>query len=151
MIKLGNLLGDIGDKITQDNLKVGNVYLLNLDEINGITPKDGNATRNKFFIVLGFDNKGNVIGGLVINSNINHKLPSTITDYQLPITVEQCPFLKHNSFVNCSKIIVANKTKFTKESYRGEISDPELMGLIINTVKESPTISRQQLNTFGIK
>ena len=110
-----------------------------------------NATRNKFFIVLGFDNKGNVIGGLVINSNINHKLPSTITDYQLPITVEQCPFLKHNSFVNCSKIIVANKTKFTKESYRGEISDPELMGLIINTVKESPTISRQQLNTFGIK
>lgn len=151
MIKLGNLLGDIGDKITQDSLKVGNVYLLNLDEINGITPKDGNATRNKFFIVLGFDNKGNVIGGLVINSNINHKLPSTITDYQLPITVEQCPFLKHNSFVNCSKIIVANKTKFTKESYRGEISDPELMGLIINTVKESPTISRQQLNTFGIK
>ncbi len=151
MIKLGNLLGDIGDKITQDNLKVGNVYLLNLDEINGITPKDGNATRNKFFIVLGFDNKGNVIGGLVINSNINHKLPSTITDYQLPITVGQCPFLKHNSFVNCSKIIVANKTKFTKESYRGEISDPELMGLIINTVKESPTISRQQLNTFGIK
>lgn len=151
MIKLGNLLGDIGDKITQDSLKVGNVYLLNLDGINGITPKDGNATRNKFFIVLGFDNKGNVIGGLVINSNINHKLPSTITDYQLPITVEQCPFLKHNSFVNCSKIIVANKTKFTKESYRGEISDPELMGLIINTVKESPTISRQQLNTFGIK
>ena len=151
MIKLGNLLGDIGNKITQDSLKVGNVYLLNLDEINGITPKDGNATRNKFFIVLGFDNKGNVIGGLVINSNINHKLPSTITDYQLPITVEQCPFLKHNSFVNCSKIIVANKTKFTKESYRGEISDPELMGLIINTVKESPTISRQQLNTFGIK
>lgn len=151
MIKLGNLLGDIGDKITQDSLKVGNVYLLNLDEINGITPKDGNATRNKFFIVLGFDNKGNVIGGLVINSNINHKLPSTITDYQLPITVGQCPFLKHNSFVNCSKIIVANKTKFTKESYRGEISDPELMGLIINTVKESPTISRQQLNTFGIK
>ncbi len=151
MIKLGNLLGDIGDKITQDSLNVGNVYLLNLDEINGITPKDGNTTRNKFFIVLGFDNKGNVIGGLVINSNINHKLPSTITDYQLPITVEQCPFLKHNSFVNCSKIIVANKTKFTKESYRGEISDPELMGLIINTVKESPTISRQQLNTFGIK
>lgn len=151
MIKLGNLLGDIGDKITQDSLKVGNVYLLNLDEINGITPKDGNATRNKFFIVLGFDNKGNVIGGLVINSNINHKLPSTITDYQLPITVGQCPFLKHNSFVNCSKIIVSNKTKFTKESYRGEISDPELMGLIINTVKESPTISRQQLNTFGIK
>ncbi|AVM53216.1 hypothetical protein JN06_00420 [Bacteroides zoogleoformans] len=151
MIKLGNLLGDIGDRLTQDSVKIGNVYLLNLDEVNGITPKDRDSTRNKFFIVLGFDNDGNVIGGLVINSNINYNLPSTVTDYQLPITVDQCPFLKHNSFVNCSKIIVANKTKFTKESYRGEISDSELMGVIVNTVKESPTISRKQLETFGIK
>lgn len=150
MIKLGNLLGETGDRLTQDSVKIGNVYLLNLDEANGITPKDGDSTRNKFFIVLGFDHEGNVIGGLVINSKINHNLPSTVTDYQLPITVEQCPFLKHHSFVNCSKIIVASRTKFTKESYRGEISDPELMELIINTVKESPTISRKQLETFGI-
>lgn len=151
MIKLGNLLGDIGDRLTQDSVKIGNVYLLNLDAVNGITPKDGDVSRNKFFIVIGFDNKGNVIGGLVINSKINYNLPSTVTDYQLPVTVEQCPFLKHNSFVNCSKIIVANKTKFTKESYRGEITDAELMELIINTVKESPTINRKQLEIFGIK
>lgn len=111
MIKLGKILADIGNKLTQDNIKIGNVYLLNLNENNGITPKDGDSTRNKFFIVLGFDNDGNVIGGLVINSKINNKLPSTITDYQLPITVEQCPFLNHNSFINCSKIIIANRTK----------------------------------------
>ena len=144
MVKLGSLLGDIGDRLTQDSVKIGNVYLLNLDAVNGITPKDGDISRNKFFIVIGFDNKGNVIGGLVINSKINYNLPSTVT-------VEQCPFLKHNSFVNCSKIIVAGKTKFTKESYRGEITDAELMELIINTVKESPTINRKQLEIFGIK
>ena len=151
MVKLGSLLGDIGDRLTQDSVKIGNVYLLNLDAVNGITPKDGDISRNKFFIVIGLDNKGNVIGGLVINSKINYNLPSTVTDYQLPVTVEQCPFLKHNSFVNCSKIIVAGKTKFTKESYRGEIPDAELMELIINTVKESPTINRKQLEIFGIK
>ena len=150
MIKLGKILADIGNKLTQDNIKIGNVYLLNLNENNGITPKDGDSTRNKFFIVLGFDNDGNVIGGLVINSNINNKLPSTITDYQLPITVEQCPFLNHNSFINCSKIIIANRTKITMQSYRGEISDPELMKLIFDTVKESPTINQKQLETFGI-
>lgn len=151
MVKLGSLLGDIGDRLTQDSVKIGNVYLLNLDAVNGITPKRGDVSRNKFFIVIGFDNKGNVIGGLVINSKINYNLPSTVTDFQLPVTVGQCPFLKHNSFVNCSKIIVANKTKFTKESYRGEITDAELMELIINTVKESPTINRKQLEIFGIK
>ena len=72
MTNLGDLLGNMADKLAQDNLNVGDVHLLNLDQKNGITPKAGDATRNKFFIILGFDNEGNVIGGLVINSNINY-------------------------------------------------------------------------------
>ena len=150
MIILSDILGDVGDKLAQDNIKVGNVYLINLDQQNGITPKNGDLTRDKFFIVLGFDQEGNVIGGLVINSNINYNLPSSVTDYQLPIKVEQCPFLKHHSFVNCSKITVANKAKFTKNTYRGEISDPEFIDLLINTVKESPTVNTKLLKRFGL-
>ena len=150
MTILGDILEDVGDKLAQDKIKVGNVYLINLDQRNGITPKNGDLTRDKFFIVLGFDNEGNVIGGLVINSKINYNLPSSVTDYQLPIKVEQCPFLKYNSFVNCSKIIVANKAKFTKNTYRGEISDPEFIDLLINTVKESPTVNTKLLKRFGL-
>ena len=150
MTILGDILEDVGDKLAQDNIKVGNVYLINLDQQNGITPKNGDLTRDKFFIVLGFDQEGNVIGGLVINSKINYNLPSSVTDYQLPIKVEQCPFLKYNSFVNCSKIIVANKAKFTKNTYRGEISDPEFIDLLINTVKESPTVNTKLLKRFGL-
>ena len=48
---LGDILGDVGDKLAQDNIKVGNVYLINLDQQNGITPKNGDLTRDKFFIV----------------------------------------------------------------------------------------------------
>ncbi len=150
MTILSDILEDVGDKLAQDNIKVGNVYLINLDQQNGITPKNGDLTRDKFFIVLGFDNEGNVIGGLVINSKINYNLPSSVTDYQLPIKVEQCPFLKYNSFVNCSKIIVANKAKFTKNTFRGEISDPEFIDLLINTVKESPTVNTKLLKRFGL-
>ena len=150
MTILSDILGDVGDKLAQDNIKVGNVYLINLDQQNGITPKNGDLTRDKFFIVLGFDNEGNVIGGLVINSKINYNLPSSVTDYQLPIKVEQCPFLKYNSLVNCSKIIVANKAKFTKNTFRGEISDPEFIDLLINIVKESPTVNTKLLKRFGL-
>lgn len=145
-----DLLGDTADKLTQNSINIGDVHLLNLDQNNGITPKNGNITRNKFFIVLGFDNDGNVIGGLVINSKINYKLPPSVTDYQLPVSVEQFPFLEHNSFINCSKIIVAKRSKFNKTTYRGEISDTEMMDLIINTVKESPTVNKMQLKEFGI-
>lgn len=150
MTNFGDLLGDLADELTQNSINIGDVHLLNLDQNNGITPKSGDTTRNKFFIVLGFDNEGNVIGGLVINSKINYKLPSSVTDYQLPVSVEQFPFLKHNSFINCSKIIVAKRSKFNKTTYRGEISDTEMMELIINTVKESPTVNKMQLKEFGI-
>lgn len=150
MTNFGDLLGDLSDKLTQNSINIGDVHLLNLDQNNGITPKSGDTTRNKFFIVLGFDNEGNVIGGLVINSKINYKLPPSVTDYQLPVSVEQFPFLEHNSFINCSKIIVAKRSKFNKTTYRGEISDTEMMELIINTVKESPTVNKMQLKEFGI-
>lgn len=150
MTNFGDLLGDMADELTQNSINIGDVHLLNLDQNNGITPKSGDTTRNKFFIVLGFDNDGNVIGGLVINSKINYKLPPSVTDYQLPVSVEQFPFLEHSSFINCSKIIVAKRSKFNKTTYRGEISDTEMMELIINTVKESPTVNKMQLKEFGI-
>lgn len=150
MTNFGDLLGDLADELTQNSINIGDVHLLNLDQNNGITPKSGDTTRNKYFIVLGFDNEGNVIGGLVINSKINYKLPPSVTDYQLPVSVEQFPFLEHNSFINCSKIIVAKRSKFNKTTYRGEISDTEMMELIINTVKESPTVNKMQLKEFRI-
>lgn len=150
MTNFGDLLGVLADELTQNSINIGDVHLLNLDQNNGITPKSGDTTRNKFFIVLGFDNDGNVIGGLVINSKINYKLPPSVTDYQLPVSVQQFPFLEHNSFINCSKIIVAKRSKFNKTTYRGEISDTEMMELIINTVKESPTVNKMQLKEFGI-
>ena len=150
MTNLGDLLGKAANDLMQLSIKIGDVHLLQLDPTNGITPKNGDVARNKYFIVLGFDNEGNVVGGLVINSKINYNLPPTITDYQLPITVTQCPFLQHNSFVNCSKIIVAKRTNFNRDTYRGEISDSELMRLIIDTVKESPTVNKKQLKDFGI-
>lgn len=149
MTNIGDLLADEADKLMQASINVGDVHFLNLDQSNGITPKDGNTTRNKFFIVLGFDNNGNVIGGLVINSKINYNLPPAVTDYQLPITAKQCPFLHHDSFVNCSIFVIAKRTKFSKSTYRGVITE-DLLGLIISTLKESPTRNDRQLKDFGI-
>lgn len=150
MTKIGELLGDFADKFAQENLKAGDVHMLVLDKSNGITPKGGEETRHKFFVVLGFDKEGNVIGGLVINSKINCRLPSIITDYQLPVSVKQCPFLEHNSFVNCSRLITASRNKFDRTTYRGEIADSELMERIVCTVKESPTVNKKMLKDFGL-
>ena len=58
MTNFGDLLGDMADELTQNSINIGDVHLLNLDQNNGITPKSGNTTRNKFFIVLGLTMRG---------------------------------------------------------------------------------------------
>lgn len=150
MTNIGELLGEQADRVAQDSIKVGDVHFINLDESNGITPKNGDASRDKFFIVLGLDGEGNVIGGVVINSSINYNLPASITDYQLPVKVKQFPFLRYNSFVNCSNLVVASRAKFSVNTYRGEVSDKDIIELIVGTVKESPTVNKKQLKEFGI-
>lgn len=150
MTTLGELFGDKADSLVRMSVSVGDVYILPLTKEEGITPKGRKDYRDKFFIVLGFDDSGNIIGGVVINSNINNKLPSVVTNYMLKVKAAQCPFLKHDSFINCSHLIVVSKEKFNRESFVGRVEDKELMDLTIGAVTECPTISKQLLKDFGL-
>lgn len=52
---LDSLPKDEFGRLCSDVIKRGEVYLICLDRSNGIIPPDGNETRNKFFVVLGYD------------------------------------------------------------------------------------------------
>ena len=69
--------------IVRQSVNVGDVYLVELNQSDGITPKDGDETRHKYFIVLGFDNEGNAYGGVIINSRINQKMSQVVKDYHI--------------------------------------------------------------------
>lgn len=150
MTAIGDLLGEQADKIIRDSISVGDIHLLPLNQKEGITPKDGQSYRNKFFIVLGFDTDGNIIGGIVINSNINQRLSTAITDYLMPVTKEELPFLEYDSFVNCSHLVLVRREKFNRNTFKGRIDNTELLKLIVGTVMESPYINKQQLKEYGI-
>lgn len=121
---MGNIADALGAKakeIARSFLNVGDVHLLKLGKQNSITPKNGQETKDKLFVILGFDAQGDIIGGVVVNSKINYNLPDTITDYQMPIKMSECSFLRYDSFVNCSKLIQASRDKFDETTYRGEM------------------------------
>lgn len=40
MTNIGDLLGSTANELLQSSINVGDVYLLNLDPTNGITPKN---------------------------------------------------------------------------------------------------------------
>ena len=150
MTNIGDLLGEQADILARASIGIGDVHILPLTPKEGITPKGGQSARNKYLIVLGFDNDGNMIGGVVVNSNINHNLPSSITDFMMPVTVSQCPFLAYDSFINCSNLIVVRKDKFNSRTFVGKIENDELMSMIIGTITESPHVNKQQLKEYGI-
>ncbi|MDY6148509.1 MAG: hypothetical protein SPI35_05800 [Porphyromonas sp.] len=137
------------DQAMRQEVRSGDVYKVSMTIEDGITPKGGYSSRKKFFIVLGFDDDGNIYGGVVINSKINPNLSATITDFCMPIKKEVYPFLDHNSFVNCTKLKTPTANKLLAGEKVGEISQEDC-DLIVGTVINSPHETKARLRQFGL-
>lgn len=144
---------DISESVLQDIVKqtvsVGDVFLIELDRKDGITPKDGDETRKKYFVVLGFDDDGNVYGGVIINSRINQQMSQMVKDYHMPIKCSKYTFLKYDSFVDCLLLKTAPLAKLSNGNFKGRIDEDDLE-LIIGTIKNSPVEKAARLKQFGL-
>lgn len=136
-------------RLARGTIKVGDVYEITMTKENGLTPKSGDLTRNKYFVILGFDADGNVYGGVIINSNINKNLPGYIKIYHMPIRKAKYDFLRYDSFVDCLQLKIARVEKFKEWDYLGELDSYDVE-LIIGTIKESPRESAAHLAQFGL-
>ena len=135
--------------IVRQTVNVGDVFLVELDKNNGIIPKDGDVTRMKFFVVLGFDGEGNVYGGVIINSRINQQMSQLVKDYHMPIKCAKYTFLKYDSFVDCLQLKTAPLSKLSSGNYKGKM-DEEDTELILGTLKSSPREKPARLKKYGI-
>ena len=131
------------------SVKVGDVYEITMTEANGIKPKPGDDSRDKYFVILGFDSEGVAYGGVIINSRINKNLPDYIKIYHMPIKQSKYPFLRYDSFVDCVQLKRVYPDKFNEWTYLGTIDEYDV-ALIIGTVKESPRESRGHLALYGL-
>lgn len=136
-------------KLAVRTVKTGDVYEMTMTELNGIKPKVGDVSRNKYFIVLGFDSNGVAYGGVIINSHINRNLPAHLKMYHMPISHKKYPFLRYDSFVDCVRLKTAFPDKFDEWNYLGEIEEYDVE-LIKGTIKESPAESVARLAQFGL-
>lgn len=137
------------DDVVSNDVQLGDVYKIELSKGDGIIPKNGYDTRNKFFVVLGFDERGNVYGGIVFNSKINQNLPTSIKDYHMPISAKDYPFLSHDSFLNCTKIFTATSMHLMKGEKLGCINTADFE-LICSTVCSYPNAVPYELKRFGL-
>ncbi len=141
---------DMLKRLADASIEKGNVYRIEMDETNGITPKHpGDTSRHKYFIVLGFDNDGNVYGGVIMNSEINKFMPQAIVSLQIPIQRIRYPFLRHDSYVNCAEIKEVSISKFSEWSFLGKIERIDF-DIICEAVRKSPVMTKASLQRFGL-
>ena len=135
--------------LTNRTVGVGDVFLVELDSSDGIRPKDGAATRHKYFVVLGFDSEGNAYGGVIINSHINQRMDQVVKDYHMPIKSSKYPFLRYDSFVDCLTLKTAPLAKLATGNYSGHMDEDDIK-LIMGALKNSPREKAARLKRFGI-
>ena len=136
-------------RLASKTVKVGDVYEITMTEANGIRPKAGDLSRDKYFVVLGFDSEGAAYGGVIINSQLNKNLPGYIKMYHMPIKQSKYSFLRYDSFIDCVRLKIASLNKFNEWNYLGEIDEYDLE-LIIGTIRESPLESVEHLARYGL-
>jgi len=156
MASLSDLLSETNkSKLIASSVKVGSVFRMKLTPAEGVIPKKNKDTsRNKYFVVIGFDEEGIAIGFVLINTDININLTEEVKRLHYPILHKNYPFLENtNRFVDCNNIKRITREKFNSlihaDSEAGQLNEEDLQ-FIICTIKESPTVTTKELIKYGI-
>lgn len=134
------------------NIEVGNVYRIPLGENDGLKDCESNDFKIKYFIVVGVDRTNGIIyGGLLISSNPPYTFSSEILDYQYSIKSKINPFLKRDSWINCTQIFPAAKEKLTYSNFIGCL-DNESTYYIIAAILDAnnPVITNKERKKYNI-
>ena len=144
-----NIPDILKEGLVESFIERGNIYRINMDRSNGIIPKKDDNNRNKFFVVIGFDEEGNIYGGVIINSSINQNIRWELKILHMPIKKSKYDFLNYDSYIDCSSIKTANISCLSKGNYKGKL-DNEDFQLMIETIKSSPVITEIEKNKYNL-
>jgi hypothetical protein len=139
-------------KVTEANLKKGAILRMPLTEQDGITPKNNETNRLKYFIVVGFTTDGKVVGAVIVNKHINkyyytHELyqehyPLRVINYKGIFT--------RNCFADCTSIKpIEQQRVFNEAEYRGNVNDEDFP-LIYDMIVNSKKITHKTKKEYGI-
>lgn len=127
---------------------VGDVLKLFVEETN--------PPKTKYFFVLGATADHISIASFYVNSKINLNVNNNpvLVKYNIEIKPEHYPFLDHISYVDCTKMVIRNKTEFDEivskrpEAIVYKLTEEQLQ-FFRSVVKEAPTFKGKVKKSFG--
>lgn len=133
--------------------EVGEIYHLRFTRGDGIIPKNPEDTyRDKFFVVVGLNNEGDVLGYLFINSTINKGLSQEVKDFHYKISCSDYSFLDHDSQIDCSDLKQMTIIRFAQTINRGKCGmlNKKDLEIVLDLVVISPTSVTKILRKFNL-
>lgn len=145
-MSLGDLLGNSDkSKLFKMSLNTGDIFL---KEFEGVE-------HPKFFIVAGICQDRIFLCSIYINSNIHPSImrKQHLLELQIPLKKQNNPFLKYDSFANCSNPIPMESEPLSEwisdNSCKviGSIHKPDLTS-IIDALKNSGLLSEEEVELY---
>ena len=146
-MNLGILLPqEIKDDFARRNIELGKTLLIEIPDFN--------ISYKKYLIIVATSNS--YIAGVVINTeiNLNFAWSEEVKQLHLPIKQQEHPFLKYDSFVDCSKLHkrliteICDAIKENPSMVIGNVTESLLRTLQI-TITHAKTISVKDKKEFG--
>lgn len=108
-------------------IEVGDIFKIEADEENGITPPLGRLTWYKHFVVMGKSDDGSLFGCVIFDSSINreHVSPGD-EEFFIPVPKGKYSFIDHDSYIECLKLKPATVTKLRKGKAEGRLQPDDL-------------------------
>jgi len=149
------LAGNVRESLICAHADEGSVFRMHLgkeEKVRGKKP--GDDGRNKYFVTLGQDSEGEMIGLVLIDSEINAFLPQCRKDAHLKVSASKYGFLDgKDRFVDCSDFKMMRRERFSAmfnaSSMKGHI-DKEDMARIRSAVASYEDASPKLLKRFGL-
>lgn len=133
-----------------DAIEVGNIYKIEANEENKITPPKGRIVWYKHFVVMGKAQDGSVYGCVVFDSAINREyVEPGEEDFYLPIREGSYPFVDHDSYLECLELKPATAEKLLAGKAEGRLNANDLEAAL-KLIKMSRRHSYIQLKIYGI-
>lgn len=135
------------------DMNIGDIVYLEMDENGGLTLRNGYATRRKYVVIIGKNEKGNLVGSLIVNSKITpFKRTAVMQQYQYLLRQSDYPqILNYDSWLDCTELfeLDANKIVSVEGELKGKLTETDLANAM-NLVKRCGFINRQAKEKFGL-
>ena len=135
---------------SSQTIEVGDIFKIEADEENGITPPLGRLTWYKHFVVMGKSGDGSLFGCVIFDSSINREHVSPGDDeFFIPVPKGKYSFIDHDSYIECLKLKPATVSKLRKGKAEGRLL-PDDLAKALELVKLSPRNGPIVLSMYNI-